>query len=219
MVQNKKQVRIDIVSDVVCPWCIIGYRQLVKAMENTDVSVDIHWHPFELNPDMPSEGENLREHVAAKYGAIPEDSKKARANITKLGADLGFTFNYADDMRMVNTFRAHQLIHWAETQGREHDMKLALFDAFFANRLDLNDINVLADCAAGIGLDRDQAFSILHDGSYAADVRGAEQHWIAQGIDGVPAMVFNKRYLLAGAQGVERYAAILRELAEQQMAG
>ena len=103
-------LRVDIVSDVVCPWCVIGYHQLAHAANATVVAIDVHWHPFELNPNMVQEGENLREHLAAKYGTTPEGSRKARARLTEMGAALGFTFNYADDMRMVNTFRAHQLI-------------------------------------------------------------------------------------------------------------
>ncbi len=100
-------LRVDIVSDVVCPWCVIGYHQLAHAANATGVVIDVHWHPFELNPNMVQEGENLREHLAAKYGTTLGDSIKARARLTEMGAALGFEFNYADDMRRVNTFRAH----------------------------------------------------------------------------------------------------------------
>ena len=164
-------LRVDIVSDVVCPWCVIGYHQLAKAARETGIDLDVHWQPFELNPQMAAEGENLREHLAAKYGTTPEGSRKARARLTEMGAALGFTFNYADDMRMVNTFRAHQLIDWAEDQGRAHDMKLALFAAFFTRREDLNNVDVLADVAASIGLDRDTACAMLESGERAESVR------------------------------------------------
>lgn len=212
------EVRIDIVSDVVCPWCIIGYKQLERALERTGIAADIHWHPFELNPNMVPEGENLREHLAAKYGTTPEGSRKARARLTALGAELGFMFNYADDMRMVNTFRAHQLLHWAGTQGRAHDMKMALFAAFFTHRRDLNNPEVLADCAGEIGLDRNIAFDILEESRYAQNVRDAEQLWLSRGIHGVPAVIFEERYLLSGAQGVENYAAALKQINEQRAA-
>ena len=122
-------LRVDIVSDVVCPWCVIGYHRLAKASGETGIGIDVHWHPFELNPQMAEDGENLREHLAAKYGTSPAGSRKARARLTKMGAALGFEFNYADDMRMVNTFRAHQLIDWAEDQGKGHAAKMALFAA------------------------------------------------------------------------------------------
>ncbi|MGD9068196.1 MAG: DsbA family oxidoreductase [Methyloceanibacter sp.] len=206
-------IRIDIVSDVVCPWCIIGYKQLERALQETKTAADIHWHPFELNPRMAQEGENLREHLAAKYGTTPEGSRRARARLTELGAELGFVFDYTDDMRMVNTFRAHQLLKWAEEHGRGHDLQMALFAAFFAERLDLNDPAVLARVAAGIGLDGDEALAILTDGRYAEDVRQDEQFWISRGIEGVPAMIFDEKYLVVGAQGVDNYRSILEKIA------
>ena len=213
-----KSLRIDIVSDVVCPWCIIGYKQLERAIDLTGLSADIHWQPFELNPNMGPEGENLREHLAAKYGTTPEDSRKARARLTALGAELGFTFAYADDMRMVNTFRAHQLIHWAGTRDRAQDMKMALFAAFFTRRRDLNDPEVLAESAAGIGLHRDEALAALADGRFAQEVRDTERTWTQRGIQGVPAVIFEERYLMSGAQGVDNYAAALRQIARQSAA-
>ena len=206
-------IRIDIVSDVVCPWCIIGYRQLERALQETKTAADIHWHPFELNPQMAQEGENLREHLAAKYGTTPEGSRRARARLTELGAELGFVFDYTDDMRMVNTFRAHQLLKWAEEHGRGHDLQMALFAAFFAERLDLNDPAVLARVAARIGLDGDEALAILTDGRYAEDVRQDEQFWISRGIEGVPAMIIDEKYLVVGAQGVDNYRSILEKIA------
>ncbi|MGD8479386.1 MAG: DsbA family oxidoreductase [Methyloceanibacter sp.] len=206
-------IRIDIVSDVVCPWCIIGYKQLERALQETKTAADIHWHPFELNPRMAQEGENLREHLAAKYGTTPEGSRRARARLTELGAELGFVFDYTDDMRMVNTFRAHQLLKWAEEHGRGHDLQMALFAAFFAERLDLNDPAVLARVAARIGLDGDEALAILTDGRYAEDVRQDEQFWISRGIEGVPAMIFDEKYLVVGAQGVDNYRSILEKIA------
>ena len=206
-------IRIDIVSDVVCPWCIIGYKQLERALQETKTAADIHWHPFELNPQMAQEGENLREHLAAKYGTTPEGSRRARARLTELGAELGFVFDYTDDMRMVNTFRAHQLLKWAEEHGRGHDLQMALFAAFFAERLDLNDPAVLARVAALIGLDGDEALAVLTDGRYAEDVRQDEQFQISRGIEGVPAMIFDEKYLVVGAQGVDNYRSILEKIA------
>ena len=178
----------------------------------------MHWHPFELNPQMAEEGENLREHLAAKYGTTLEGSIKARARLTEMGAALGFEFNYADDMRMVNTFRAHQLIDWAEDQGRAHDMQLALFGAFFSRRENLNDETVLAEIAASIGLDREAASSMLANGERADLVREKEQFWTSRGVTGVPAMVFDREHLVTGAQGIENYARILRHLAENAAA-
>ncbi len=215
---ESRAIRIDFVSDVVCPWCIIGYKQLERALRLTDNQADIHWHPFELNPTMAPEGENLREHLAAKYGTTPEGSRKARERLTRLGTELGFTFDYADDMRMVNTFRAHQLIHWAGTEGGAHDMKMALLAAFFTYRQNLNDPQILAECAAQIGLDRRAALNVLEDGRFADSVRKAENTWLERGIQGVPAIIFEQRYLLTGAQGVENYSAALERIVEQSAA-
>lgn len=164
-------IRVDIVSDVVCPWCVIGYRQLASAAEARQAPLEPYWHPFELNPGMAEEGENLREHLAAKYGTTAEDSRKARDRLTALGAALGFTFNYADDMRMWNTFRAHQLIDWAGDHGKGHDVKMALFAAFFTERRNVSDMDVLAEVAASVGLDRDAARTVLERGDRAAVVR------------------------------------------------
>lgn len=208
-----KTLHIDIVSDVMCPWCVIGYRQLATALQASGTVYEIQWHPFELNPDMPAEGQNLREHIAEKYGATPAQSQQNRLHMTQAGKDVGFTFNFADDMRMHNTFNVHQLLHWANQQGRMHDLKQALFVAHFSHRHNLSDNNVLADIASVIGLDRDEALAVLADQRFASAVRTAEKTWIAQGISGVPAVVFNHRHLVTGAQGVENYTRILEQLA------
>ncbi|MDF1722478.1 MAG: DsbA family oxidoreductase [Minwuia sp.] len=208
-------LRIDIVSDVMCPWCIIGYRQLAEALDATGTAHDIHWHPFELNPEMPPEGQNTREHIMEKYGSTPEQSNRSRQQMTSLGADLGFDFRYTDDMRMHNTFNAHQLLHWADTQGRKHDLKLALFTAHFTDGRDLSDDAVLADVAAETGLDRAEALAVLADQRFAAEVRQIETFWVQQGIRGVPAVVLNRKHLVTGAQGVENYTRILEQVAKE----
>ena len=197
---------------------MIGYHQLVKAARETGIGLDVHWHPFELNPHMAESGENLREHLAAKYGTTLEGSIKARARLTAMGAALGFTFSYADDMRMVNTFRAHQLIDWAEDHGRAHEMKLALFAAFFTRRENLNDPAVLAAAAERIGLDRDAALDALESGERVDSVRRKEQFWTSRGVTGVPAMIFQRQHLVTGAQGEDNYARILHHLADAQAA-
>ena len=210
---NLKKLHIDIVSDVVCPWCIVGYRQLEKALQASGTDYELHWQPFELNPDMPPEGQNLREHLAEKYGATKEQSQENRLRITQAGAELGFEFSFADDMRMHNTFNVHQLLHWADQQGRMHDLKQAFFVAHFTHRRNLSDNNVLADVAAEIGLNRDDALAVVADQRFANEVRATEQSWISQGISGVPAVIFNRRHLVTGAQGVENYTRILEQLA------
>ncbi len=209
-------LRIDIVSDVMCPWCIIGYRQLAQALEDTVAAHEIHWHPFELNPEMPVEGQNMGEHIVEKYGSTPEQSAQSRAQMTAIGADLGFDFRFSDDMRMHNTFAAHQLLHWAGEKDHKHDLKMALFTAHFTNRRNLSDTAVLADIAGEIGLDRAEALAVLEDQRFAKTVREAEIFWQRQGIQGVPAVIFDRKHLVTGAQGVENYTSILGQLAEQE---
>lgn len=208
-------LRIDIVSDVMCPWCVIGYRQLASALETTGVAYEIHWHPFELNPNMPPEGQNTREHIIEKYGSTPEQSEQSRAQMTKLGADLGFDFRFTPDMRMHNTFNGHQLLHWAGTQGRKNDLEMALFAAHFTDGRNLSELGVLADVAGEIGLDPDEARAVLEDQRFGSEVRQEQNFWIQQGISGVPAMVFDRQHLVTGAQGVENYTTILKRLTQE----
>ncbi|WP_035266129.1 DsbA family protein [Ahrensia sp. 13_GOM-1096m] len=207
-------LRIDIVSDVMCPWCIIGYRQLSAALEASGTAHEVHWHPFELNPQMPAEGQNTREHIMEKYGSTPEQSEQSRQQMKALGDSLGFDFAWTDDSRMHNTFNTHQLLHWADTQGRRHDLKMALFTAHFTDQRNLSDDNVLADIAAEIGLNREEALAVLEDQRYANDVRADETFWQQQGISGVPAVVFDRKHLVTGAQGVENYTNILSHIAK-----
>lgn len=207
-------LRIDIISDVVCPWCIVGYRQLAQAVEATGTSVDIHWHPFELNPQMPPEGQNLVEHVMEKYGSSREDSEANRERLMAIGAELGFTFSFSPDTRMHNTFNTHQLLHWANELGRGDDLKQAFFKAHFTDGRDLSDVGVLADIASEAGFDRAEAAAILDDQRFAEATRAEEQFWVQQGISGVPAMVFDRKHLVTGAQGRENYESILGQLAK-----
>jgi len=205
-------VGVDIVSDVVCPWCVIGHLQLVRAAEETGIPVAVRWHPFELNPGMAPGGEHLGEHIAAKYGGTPEQGRAARARIRDLGAELGFAFAYAEDSRIHGTFLAHQLIRHAGTEGRAHAAKTALFEAYFARGLPVDDLDVLAGVAVEIGLDADAARRSLEAGEHAEAVRAEEAYWTSAGITGVPAMVFEGKYLVSGAQGVAAYASVLRHL-------
>lgn len=209
---SSEPLRIDIVSDVVCPWCIIGYRQLDRAIEATGVAVTIMWHPFELNPDMPPEGQNLGAHMAEKYGSTAEESVVARQKLTQLGAALGFVFNFSDESRMVNTFRAHQLVEWAEAQGRQTEMNQALFRAHFTDSRDVSDIETLAAIAGEIGLDAGEAREALEGARFAPEVRTIQRFWAEKGIRGVPAMVFDLQHLVTGAQGVDTYSTLLTRL-------
>ena len=211
-----KSLRIDIISDVVCPWCIIGYKRLEKALLNfSELETDIHWHPFELNPDMPPGGENLREHLAKKYGTTLEGSIAARKKLTGLGASLGFKFDYFEEMRMVNTFNAHQLLHWSKQYNKQTELKIRLFSAFFGERKAVADVAVLSECAGDVGLDKDQAAVILKEQTFANEVRQIEQQWLQKGIRGVPAFIFNQQYLISGAQEVSTFSMQIATLLNQ----
>ncbi|GAA6192838.1 DsbA family oxidoreductase [Phaeobacter sp. NW0010-22] len=214
---TRPKVQIDIVSDVVCPWCIVGFKQLDQALSDIGAQANLLWHPFELNPNMPAEGQNLGEHIREKYGSSPEQSQQARAQLTQLGSDLGFAFNFSDDSRIVNTFQAHQLLDWAALQGRQHVLKLALFSAYFTQEQDVSDSDVLIRCAVSAGLDGDAAQQVLSSGSHAASVREKQQFWTERGISGVPSMVFEGKFLITGAQGVETYTQVLQRVLEESV--
>ncbi len=211
-------LRVDIISDVVCPWCIIGYRQLKQAADASSKTLDVHWHPFELNPQMSSEGQDLREHVAEKYGSTAEDSAKTRDKIVQIGEELDFKFSFTSESRIVNTFLAHQLIHWAEIKGQGHEAKMALFRHYFTEGRDVSRKEVLLEAVGELGLDVEETGTVLNKGNLANTVREAEQFWTSRGIQGVPAMIFDQRHLVTGAQGVENYTQIIRQLTETEAA-
>ncbi len=208
------ELRIDIVSDVVCPWCIIGYKRLEKALQSFGdrVTPKVVWHPFELNPHMPDEGQNLREHLSRKYGTTKQGSIDARRKLTRLGASLGFSFNYFDEMRMLNTFKAHQLLYWAADSPQQTALKLRMFSAYFGEQKDISDRNVLLALVAEVGLDRKQAAAALEQESLARAVRAEERQWMERGIRGVPTIIFNERILISGAQEVAIFEAQIDQL-------
>jgi predicted DsbA family dithiol-disulfide isomerase len=211
---DRMPLRIDLVSDVVCPWCIIGWRQFQKALDERRgrIELELHWHAFELNPQMPPEGQGLREHLAAKYGTTPEQSRKARERLTAIGESLGFSFNYGDHMKMVNTFKAHQLLHWAGQQQCQTELEEALFEAFFTDGKDVSDPGVLADVCAAVGLEREEALAVLADARYGQAVREDQRQWIEQGIQAVPTFVVNGQYMVQGAQDSEAFGRMLDKL-------
>jgi predicted DsbA family dithiol-disulfide isomerase len=217
MTSEPTPIRIDIVSDVVCPWCIIGFRRLEEALRQLDgeVEVELHWHPFELNPMMPPEGQDLGEHITEKYGTDPKESPKARARMTRIGEEVGFSFDYFDDMRMVNTFRAHQLLHWAGEQAKKTELEMALFESFFSRRENVDDPAVLAEVAGRVGLDEAEAAKVIADGRYAGAVRERQRFWISKGIQAVPSFIFNGRYLIPGAQDPAVFVAALERLRDE----
>ena len=209
------KLRLDLVSDVVCPWCVVGLKGLKIALaEVADVvEPELTLHPFELNPDMAPEGEPIGEHVRRKYGATPEASAANRANIAAQAAAVGFTMNMGEDSRIRNTFDAHRLLEWAREQGRQLDLKHALLTAHFTDNRDIADHAVLAEIAASIGLDG--AAELLTSDRYAREVRTEEARWRAEGITAVPTLIIEDKWIIAGAHPPAAYAQALRRLAAE----
>jgi predicted DsbA family dithiol-disulfide isomerase len=212
-----KKLHIDIVSDVSCPWCIIGYKGLEKALINVSdkISADITWMPFELNPNMPEEGQEIVEHITQKYGISVEQSEQNRAAIKQRGLDVGYQFGNRGGGRIYNTFDAHRLLHWAENQGKQTALKLALFDLYFQQSGNPNDHEQLLDVVEKIGLDRAQAKIVLDENTYAEDVRAQQQQNQQMGISAVPAFIINKKFLISGGQPAETFEQALIEISEK----
>lgn len=209
-----KKVRIDIVSDVVCPWCIIGYQRLELALATLadKIDADIHWHPFELNPAMGSEGQNLREHLQEKYGSTLEESVSARENLTKLGEEVGFLFHFFDEMRIYNTRKAHQLLMWASSEGKQFELQMTLFRAYFSEQKDISDDEQLIECATAVGLDPEVAKMVITDQSWAETVAHTEHQWLEAGIHAVPAIIINQKHLISGAQTPDLLISALEQI-------
>jgi predicted DsbA family dithiol-disulfide isomerase len=215
------RLKIDFVSDVSCPWCVIGLRALEEALRRVGnvVEADIRFQPFELNPHMPAEGQNLVEHVAQKYGSTPQQFRERRAVIRDRAAELGFAIALSpDDGKVYNTFGAHRLLHWAGLEGRQHELKLALFEAYFTLGLSPSDHTVLADAAERAGLDRDAALEVLASGRYSDQVREAQRFWQVKGISAVPAVIISERYVISGGQPTEVFEAAIRKIAADSSA-
>ena len=210
-------LKIDFVSDVSCPWCVIGLRALEQALDNVSdaAHADIHFQPFELNPQMPPEGQDIAEHIAQKYGSTAEQLARNQENIRARGEALGFTFNMEKRSRIYNTFDAHRLLHWAELEGRQAELKRALFAAYFTEGRNPSDRDVLVEVASRAGLDAVRAREILESGEYANDVRAREQFYGQAGIHAVPSVIVNDKYLIQGGQPVEVFEQALRKIAAE----
>ena len=215
-------VRIDFVSDIACPWCAIGLASLQQALARTGTApqVDLHFQPFELNPGMAPEGEDVGEHLARKYGSTAEQQAQIRDTIRQRGAAVGFDFKPEGRGRVVNTFNAHRLLHWAGLQSAQAQLALkqALMQAYQGRgeRVDHDDVLLAAVRAAG--LDEAAARAVLQSDTYAAEVRADEQRWQQAGIQSVPAIVINGRHLISGGQPPEVFEQALRRAVAGELA-
>jgi predicted DsbA family dithiol-disulfide isomerase len=208
-------LRIDFVSDVVCPWCAIGLASLEQALERLrdEVQAEIRFHPFELNPQLGAEGEDIAEHLHKKYGLSAVQLSENQEAIRQRGAALGFTFDMERRRRICNTFDAHRLLHWAALEGRQAALKHALLRAYFTEGKDVSDQQTLIDVASSVGLPAERVQAILASDEYAADVRAEEQFYLDNGINAVPAIIIDQRHLISGGQPVEVFQNALRQIA------
>lgn len=210
-------MRIDFVSDVSCPWCAIGLKSLDKALDklSDELSVEMHFQPFELNPGMKPEGQEIAEHITEKYGSTPAQQAQAQETIRQRGESVGFTFDMAKRARIYNTFDAHRLLHWAEGQGRQRALKEKLFEAYFIQGENPSSHELLLRLAGEVGLDTGAARQVLESNAYADEVRQLEYYWQRAGIRSVPAIVINQRHLISGGQPPEVFEQALRQISQQ----
>ncbi len=216
---------IDIYSDIMCPWCLIGYGQLQKALAELEgeIEADIRWLPFELNPDMPPQGEEQTAHVARKYGRPPAEAQAVRDRMRAIAQEAGVSLEYAGEgepppAMMWNTFDAHKLLAWTlERHGadKQNALRQALFAAHFHYRRRIGERSVLLDIAEEVGLNRNQAEAVFDDETLAARMRAEQAEAIDRNIAGVPAMIVEGRLLIPGAQSPETYVNALRRVAER----
>jgi len=217
-------VRVDMVSDVACPWCAIGLTTLEKAIAITEkmshgqIKVNVYLQPFELNPDMPIGGEEVIGYLANKYGISPQQVRINQQRIYDRAAEVGFDFHPEGRKHVYNTFNCHRLIHWAQT---EHSLdsalmlKKALLAAYFTTVQNMDEPDTLLAAVAQAELDTERAREVLLNGEYEQAVRAAQARYKMLGIQGVPAFILDNKFLVEGAQPLENLAAAIQQAAKR----
>ncbi|SNR16777.1 DsbA family oxidoreductase [Tenacibaculum jejuense] len=209
----KNTLKIDIVSDVVCPWCTVGYKHLKKAIDELDIAdqIEIEWQPFELNPNMPKEGQDLTEHITQKYGSTKEQHEASRSRLVEAGANVDFKFDFYENMKIVNTFDAHVLLEYAKQFGKQTELKMRLTTAYFSERKDVSKQEVLKQALLDVGLNAEEALAKLNDDDARFEVQRNKQHWQNLGVRSVPTIVFDRKEAVTGAQPIGVFKSVLRE--------
>lgn len=210
-------IQIDIVSDIACPWCAIGYARLERAMEQLapEYEFTVQWHAFELNPDHGDEGEPILPALARKYGRSEEEMRSTQNQMMTIAKDLGLNFEKMQERFTCNTFDAHRLVKWAGEQGQQTAMKQALFDAYFGRAENVSDRDALLGCVENAGLDSAKAAHVLDSDQYAEVVRKDEATYQQAGVSAVPAFIINNKYLISGAQEPDALVRAFREIAAE----
>lgn len=213
-----KRIKIDIVADVVCPWCAIGYRRLNQAIEELELEnkVEIVWQPFELNPDMPIYGKNANQYSIDKYGLNPNDMGPRRANLVARGEEVGFKFDFFEEMKIINTQDIHILLDYAKEFDKQTQLEVRLVEAFFSERKDISDKDILSEELQSVGLNVNEALARLDNFKLRSQIIERERYWLSKGISGVPTMIFNDDITLNGALPMGTYKQVLTEILEQK---
>lgn len=209
-----KTLQIDIVSDVVCPWCAIGFANLNSAIAQLDepVETNINWHPFQLNPSMGKEGQDINEHLVEKYGLSDSKLAENKQHIRQIGQDSGVEFKFDQRARIYNTLDCHILLHWAGEKDKQTQLKLALFKAYFSEGKDISQLSILLEVVESVGLDKLEAQIVLNDEKYKSLVKDDESKYKSMGIQSVPAFIINNEYLLSGGQPKDVFKQSLQEI-------
>jgi predicted DsbA family dithiol-disulfide isomerase len=211
------KIQIDIVSDIACPWCAIGYARLERAMAQLgpDYEFTVQWHAFELNPAHSGQGEPILPALAKKYGRGEDEMRAAQANMMAIAKDLGVNFEKLQERLTANTFDAHRLVKWADAQGQQTAMKQALFEAYFGKAMDVSDQGVLLSCVETLGLDPAQAKQVLESDQFTTAVREDEAKYQKAGVTSVPAFIINSKYLISGAQEPDVLVKALQDISAE----
>jgi predicted DsbA family dithiol-disulfide isomerase len=214
---NMKNFKIDIVSDVMCPWCVVGYKNLETALGELkdEITAEITWHPFELNPDMPVEGQDLNQHLQQKYNLTEQQGDQNRKNMFEAGQRAGFTFNFDGKRIMINSFDLHRLLTWAREEGKQTELKLAFFEAHFTDLKYLNQEETVLDVVASVGLDKETARHILQSEKYAKEVSQEQNQFKQLGITSVPTFIINDKYALTGGQPSESFVEAFKQISQE----
>ena len=213
-------LKIDFVSDVSCPWCAVGLGALEQALDKVkgEITADIRFQPFELNPSMSTEGQDIVEHLTQKYGSTEAQQADIRNTICERGAEVGFEFNPEGRGRIWNTFDAHRLLYLAELEGdlvQQAALKKAFLSACHTRSESMSDKAVLRACAVEVGLDEERVNAVLNSDEFAAQVRERQGYYTSQGITSVPAVIINERHLISGGQPAEAFEQALRQIAAE----
>ena len=213
-------LKIDFVSDIACPWCAVGLASLERALQRLQaqgIDAQVHFQPFELNPQMGPEGQDLAEHLTQKYGSTPEQQAANWQALCQRAAAVGFEFRAEGRGRTWNTFKAHRLLHWAGEQGEglQRDLKMALLQAYFTRGENPSDDTVLVQAVQAAGLDAERARAILASDEYTSQVRERQRFYTQAGISAVPSVIINDQHLVQGGQPPEVFEQALRQIAAQ----